>query len=285
MKRNIESVVILANSTKAKVYEVLEHLKAYFASMNIGVSVVMLSSSVEDLSLCVPACDLAISLGGDGTVLTSVAILKKHKVPILAVNLGTFGYITDTPLSDVERVFEEYLNGQTGTNSRMMLDTIVQRQGNVVFEASSLNDVTVSASAKAKMAKISMYVNGVHGASLRSDGLILATPTGSTAYSLAAGGPILDDSLDAIIINPICPFAMSVRPIVVNSGSEITLKIPRQSTDVSLTCDGHEAFALKEGDVVTVKQSLDRAVFVTNSGKKFIEVLRDKLGWAGGFNA
>ena len=120
---------------------------------------------------------------------------------------------------------------------------------------------------------------------LKGDGLIIATPTGSTAYNLAAGGPILDASLDAIIINPICPFTMGVRPLVVTRDCSVMLSLPRQNTELSLTCDGHEVFSVKEGDQITVKQSEDRALFVKNPRRRFIEVLRDKLSWAGGFNA
>ena len=107
----------------------------------------------------------------------------------------------------------------------------------------------------------------------------------TTAYSLSAGGPIIDASLEAIIINPICPFTMSVRPLVVNRDSEIKLIIPRQNTEMSLTCDGHQVFSLMEGDEISVRQGKDRALFVENPGRRFIEVLRDKLAWAGGFNA
>ena len=199
--------------------------------------------------------------------------------------MGTFGYIAETSVDEVDRVFGEYLEGKAKILSRMMLDVSVYRKGKVVFSSSSLNDITVSAISHAKMAKVDLYVNDVLGAKLRGDGIIMATPTGSTAYSLAAGGPILDASLEAIIINPICPFAMSVRPLVVNKSSVIRLVMPRQNTEVSLTCDGHEVFSVKEGDEIVVSEGKSRALFVENSRRRFIEVLRDKLSWAGGFNA
>ena len=177
------------------------------------------------------------------------------------------------------------MEGKTDVLSRMMLDVCVRRGGKTVFSSSSLNDVTVSAISHARMVKVNLFVNDVLGAYLRADGIIIATPTGSTAYSLAAGGPILDASLEAIIINPICPFTMGVRPLVVNKDSEIRLGMPRQNTEVSLTCDGHEVFSVVEGDEILVRQGASRALFVENRKRKFIEVLRDKLSWAGGFNA
>ncbi|MFC2821885.1 MAG: NAD(+)/NADH kinase, partial [Spirochaetales bacterium] len=212
-------------------------------------------------------------------------ILKACSVPILAVNFGTFGYIAETPISEMIRVFEEYRSGKTDVLSRMMLDVSVKRDGKKVFSSSSLNDVTVSAISHARMAMVNLYVNDILGAILKGDGIIIATPTGSTAYSLSAGGPILDASLDAIIINPICPFTMSVRPLVVNKNSKIKLILPHQNTEVSLTCDGHEVFSVQEGDEILVTRCMHRVYFVENSRRKFIEVLRDKLGWAGGFNA
>ncbi len=283
--RNIRKVVILANSSKANVQDMSNEFLGYLSSRGIEGLVMELSSTVEDLSLCVPDCDLVVSLGGDGTVLTCAVLLKGRDIPILAVNMGTFGYIAETHVTEIYRVFEEFQSGSSGVYSRMMLDVSVVREGSVVFSSSSLNDVTVSAISHARMARMNLYVNDVLGAKLKGDGIILATPTGSTAYSLAAGGPILDASLDAIIINPICPFTMSVRPLVVNKDSRIKLDLPRQNTEVSLTCDGHEVFSVKEGDEIRVVQGRYRALFVENSNRRFIEVLREKLGWAGGFNA
>ncbi len=283
--RGIRKVVILANSTKANIHGICKDFVDYLSESGIEGIVMMLSSTLDDLKLDVPDCDLVVSLGGDGTVLTCAVLLKGRSIPILAVNMGTFGYIAETPVMDICRVFEEYRSGKTDVYSRMMLDVSIKREGKIVFSSCSLNDVTVSAISHARMAKMDLYVNGVLGAKLKGDGIIIATPTGSTAYSLAAGGPILDASLDAIIINPICPFTMSVRPLVVNKDSQIMLGIPRQNTDVSLTCDGHEVFSVREGDEIYVSQGKDRALFVENSRRVFIEVLRDKLGWAGGFNA
>ncbi|MCQ2412267.1 MAG: NAD(+)/NADH kinase [Sphaerochaetaceae bacterium] len=284
-KRQIRRVAIIANSTKPNVQEICDRFVKYFNSYGISTCVVMLTSTVIDLNTEAPNCDLAVSLGGDGTVLTCVAILKEKAIPILAVNFGTFGYIAETPVDEMEKVFESYLNRASGIYTRMMLDVTVRRNDDVVFHSSSLNDVTVSTISNARMARMDMYVNGILASKLKADGLILATPTGSTAYSLAAGGPILDASLDAIIVNPICPFTMSVRPLVVNQDSVIRLVIPKQNTDLSITCDGHEAFSVFEGDEITITKGENRAVFVEKPDRKFIEVLRDKLGWAGGFNA
>lgn len=284
-ERHIRKVVILGNPGKRNVDDMFFRLTAFFSQKGIESCLVRLSSSEEDLSLDVPECDLAVSLGGDGTVLTCAGLLKGRGIPILAVNFGTFGYIADTAADDFERVFNDYAAGRSGVLSKMMLDVSVTRKGNEVFSSSSLNDVTVSAISHARMARMELVVNGTFAAKLKGDGIIIATPTGSTAYSLAAGGPILDASLDAVIINPICPFTMGVRPLVVGEDSVIEIVLPSQNTDLSLTCDGHEVFSVMEGDTVSVRKGKSRALFVENSSRRFIEVLRDKLGWAGGFNA
>ena len=283
--RTVEKVVILANTSKKEINAACGRFESFLNGIGIGSTVVALSSSAEDYSLDVPSCDLVVSFGGDGTVLTCAGLLKGRGIPILAVNMGTFGYITETSADEAQSVFRQYLEDETDVFSRMMLDVTVERGGKEVFSSSSLNDVTVSAVSHAKMAKISLYVNGTLAAGLKGDGIIIATPTGSTAYSLAAGGPILDASLDAIIVNPICPFTMGVRPLVVNRDSEINLVLPHQNTDVSLTCDGHDVFFVRENDVITVREGQSRVLFVRNPGRSFIEVLRDKLSWAGGFNA
>ena len=284
-ERKISKAVVLANSTKPDVDEISSSIMSQLQSRGIECEVIRLSSTASDLRIGVPDCDMAISLGGDGTVLTCAELLKGRGIPILAVNFGTFGYIAETPTEELWRVFEDYRSGRTDVIRRMMLDVSVVRGGKEVFSSSSLNDVTVSAISHARMARIDLYVNGILAANLRGDGLIVATPTGSTAYSLAAGGPILDASLDAIVINPICPFTMGVRPLVVNRDSVVKMVLPRRTTDVSLTCDGHEVFSVDEGDEITVTQGKHQALFIANSRRRFIEVLRDKLGWAGSFNA
>lgn len=285
MKRTVEKVVILANTARKGIGPVCDQFRRSLQEKKIESITLELTSTEDDLLLRIPDCDLAVSFGGDGTVLTCAGLLKGRNIPILAVNMGSFGYMAETSVDELEKVFTDYLQDKTGVFSRMMLDVSVRREGKTVFSSSSLNDVTVSAISHAKTARLGLFVNGILCANLKGDGIIIATPTGSTAYSLAAGGPILDANLDAIIINPICPFTMGVRPLVVEKDNLITIEIPRQNTELSLTCDGHEVFSLTEGDCIEVGQSKDRALFVKNPGRRFIEVLRDKLSWAGGFNA
>ena len=284
-RRTVERVALLANTSKKEIAAACDRFGCYLKENGINSLLLQLNSSPEDLKLNVPDCNLAVSFGGDGTVLTCAKLLKGRGIPILAVNMGNFGYIAETSVDELESVFVQYLEGKTDIYSRMMLDVEVSRKGSAVFSSSALNEITVSAFSHARMANLDLRINETLCAKLKGDGIIIATPTGSTAYSLSAGGPILDASLDAIIINPICPFTMGVRPLVVEKDNLILISVPRQNTELSLTCDGHEVFSLKEEDTISVRQSADRALFVKNPGRSFIEVLRDKLSWAGGFNA
>jgi len=284
-KRTVDSVLIFANSTKPSVEELTKDMCSFFNQREIETQVISLSSTSKDEKIEVSYADLAISLGGDGTVLTCAAAVNELRIPIMAVNLGTFGYITETSAYEYKEVFEDYITGKTKVFERMMLSSGVIRDRNLVFSSIALNDMTISALSMSKLVNLTLKIDSVLAADLKADGLIVASPTGSTAYSLAAGGPILDASLNAIIVNPICPFAMSVRPLVVSDKSIVTVEIPRQKTEIALSADGHEMFPLKEGDLVVIKRGYDDAFFVGNRRRNFIEVLRDKLGWAGGFNA
>jgi NAD+ kinase len=281
----VKDVLIFVNSTKPGAQELADDMRKFFSSKKISTTFVMLSSTEDDCSIHVFKADLAISLGGDGTVLTCAAALAKLQVPIMAVNLGTFGYITNTSANEYKEVFDDFVQDRYEPTERMMLQTKVQRAGKVVFEAIALNDMTIGACSMSKLVHLSLSIDGIKAAGLKSDGIIFATPMGSTAYSLAAGGPILDASMRAIIVNPICPFAMSVRPLVVHDRSVLRVDIPAQRTPIAISADGHGLFELQEGDVVTVQKSACSALFLVNDRRNSIEVLRDKLGWAGGFNA
>ena len=281
----VKNIIVFVNSTKPGAQALADEMRRFFSTKNISTTFIMLSSTVDDSLVQVSKADLAISLGGDGTVLTCASALAELEVPIMAVNLGTFGYITNTSADEYKEVFEDFVQDRYAPTERMMLETKVERAGEVVFEARALNDMTIGACSMSKLVHLSLSINGVRAAGLKSDGIIFATPMGSTAYSLAAGGPILDASMNAIIVNPICPFAMSVRPLVVHDKSILRVDIPAQRTPIAISADGHGLFELQEGDVVTVQKSNCSALFLVNDRRNSIEVLRDKLGWAGGFNA
>ncbi|MCF0238259.1 MAG: NAD(+)/NADH kinase [Sphaerochaetaceae bacterium] len=282
----IKSAIIFTNTKRESIKEALPGIISFLEDKKgIAVKIIDLSYTVEDLKIKAIEGDLAISLGGDGTVLTCAAILKDSSMPVLGVKLGTFGYITETTTDEFEEVFNAFEKGETPIQERLMIEASVVRKDKTIFKTVALNDFTISGKSFAKLVKLNLSVNDVLAANIKGDGLIIATPTGSTAYSLAAGGPILEASLKALIINAICPFSMNVRPLVVSDSSQIIIDIPVQGVKLAITSDGHEVYDLEDNDKVIIKKSTSKVLFVENPKRQFIEIVRDRLGWAGGFNA
>lgn len=281
----INKIAIFANLKRPMVSETISEMEQYFAQHKIELEVVPLKNTTDDNDIQPPCADLAVSLGGDGTVLTCASILENTEIPLLAVNLGTFGYLAEVPLTEYKEIFEDYKIGKSSVLERMRLSAVVYRNNKPVYETSALNEITVASATKAKIAKFSLTINGTLAANLRADGIILATPSGSTAYNLSAGGPILDAEIRSIIVNPICPFTMGARPLVISEKSVCRIDVPPQSGFLVLTSDGHHVFPLESEDYIIVHESKRQTFLVENKKRKFIEVLRCKLGWAGGFNA
>ncbi len=162
----------------------------------------------------------------------------------------------------------------------------VTREGRTIFASHGLNDVVVSAVGISKVVSLRLHLNETLLGTFRADGIIVATPTGSTAYSLAAGGPIVDSEMEALVVTPVCPFTLSNRPIVVSGDDVITIEVEqRQRTELSMTVDGQEHLALQEGDLITVERSRSRAMLALSNKRNFYEVVRSKLNWSGGTNA
>jgi NAD+ kinase len=232
--------------------------------------------------------DIGISLGGDGTVLFAVRAMAPQGVPVMPINLGTLGFIASVVPEKWEEEFSLWEKGKAVISKRLMLNVIVERKEKKVFELSCLNDAVISASGIAKLIRLEVETETAAGEHIdlgrfRSDGLIVATPTGSTGYSVAAGGPIIDPEMDVVIINPICPFTLSNRPIVVPSDERvITLVELEQRSSVLLTIDGQITEPLEPGDKVITRSAPYRAMLISSDREVFYRALRTKLGWSGG---
>jgi NAD+ kinase len=225
---------------------------------------------------------IAFSLGGDGTVLYAARTMAPLGVPVFPVNLGTLGFIAAIHAEEWRGVFESWLLGTAELSRRLMLDAAVQRKGREVFRGICLNDVVISASGIAKIIKLRVSSGDMSLGEYRSDGLIAATPTGSTAYSVAAGGPILDPELEALIINPICPFTLSHRPIVLPVGETVTVEVgAEQRSGVLLTVDGQITEALEPGDKILIAKAPQPALLVASGRGSFYQALRTKFSWLG----
>jgi NAD+ kinase len=223
--------------------------------------------------------DLCVVVGGDGTLLAAARSLAGRPCPILGVNLGGLGFMTETGPEESGEVLEEVLLGRSSVGRRMTLDAALVRGRRVVARETVLNDVVIAKSALARMIELEVAIDGAEVTRYRADGLIVATPTGSTAYSLSAGGPIIHPEMAALLIAPICPHTLTLRPLVVPAGAAIEVTLATPDSEVFLTLDGQVGHPLRGGDRVQVRRGAQPVLMVTSRRRSYYEVLRRKLRW------
>jgi len=233
---------------------------------------------VKDEELA-PAVDLILVLGGDGTMIATARMLGDTEVPVLGVNYGGLGYLAEFRIEELYTALESILAGHYAVEKRVMLSVELMRGEEYVTRNRVLNDVVINKSALARIIEIEASLNQQFVNSFRADGLIVSTPTGSTAYNLSAGGPVIYPSMNAVVITPICPFTLSNRPIVVPDESLIELRLITQNEDVALTLDGQVGFPLKPEDRVVIRKSNTSFNLVQPMNRNYFDVLRDKLRW------
>ncbi|HVC47753.1 MAG TPA: NAD(+)/NADH kinase [Terracidiphilus sp.] len=222
---------------------------------------------------------LVIVLGGDGTLLSVARIFAAAGTPILGVNLGYLGFLTEIRLSELYPTLEGWCKKCHSLEERTMLHAAVCREGSEVAAFEALNDVVVSKSDMARMGEFAVGLEGKPVAQFRADGVIVSTPTGSTAYTLAANGPILTPDVDAMVVTPICPHLLTLRPIVVRGDALLTVRVHATPAQGLLTVDGQQVFALEPGDEVRCRRSEYTVKLVRLSESGFFEALRNKLSW------
>jgi NAD+ kinase len=223
--------------------------------------------------------DLMLVLGGDGTMIATGRMLGDNQVPVIGVNYGGLGYLAEFPIEELFPALEAILAGEYKVQQRLMLSVELWRGDEIVTRNRVLNDVVVNKSALARIIEIEAYLNDQFVSSFRADGLIVATPTGSTAYNLSAGGPIIFPSMNAMVITPICPFTLSNRPIVVPDDSVIEIRLITKNEEVALTLDGQVGCNLQAGDRILIRKSRTAFNLVQPPNRNYFEVLRDKLKW------
>jgi len=228
----------------------------------------------------IPSCaEMIIVLGGDGTLLSVARLVGSHEVPILGVNLGGLGFLTEITLEELYRVLERVIQGDFVTDERVVFHAAVIRRGERLAEFIVLNDAVINKGALARIIDLETTINGEYLTTFKSDGLIISTPTGSTAYNLSAGGPIVYPSLHCIIITPICPHTLTNRPIVIPDDVEVRAILKSKQQEVILTLDGQQGFVLEFGDVVEVKKAEGKILLIKSPYRHYFEVLREKLKW------
>lgn len=224
--------------------------------------------------------DLMLVLGGDGTMLAAARMLAGSNVPILGVNLGGLGFLTTVSANDLTRCLGEALQGKLKIEDRMMLVARVLRRGEEVCKHTVLNDVVIHKGELARMIELELRIDSERVTEMMADGLIFSTPTGSTAYNLSAGGPILYPTERAIVITPICPHTLSNRPLIISADSVVEVEGGEGGEERLLTLDGQQGVRLEMGDRVEVKRAEFPSRFVSSPEKTFYEILRTKLSWA-----
>lgn len=276
---------IVVKPNKAEAISLAQELIGWLGQRNIRVYLDSSVASAINPSFSCPReemskwADLLIVLGGDGTLLSAVRYLDGENVPILGVNLGGLGFLTEITLEELYPVLERTLEGKVETEKRMKLNATVLRHGKKEGEYAVLNDIVISKSVLARIVNLRNSINGIYVTTYRGDGVIISTPTGSTAYSLAAGGPIVYPSMDSVLITPICPHTLTNRPLLIPDRATVEFTLETEESDVRLTLDGQVGCALLPFDRVVITKAKSHVFFVKSPFKDYFEILRTKLKW------
>jgi NAD+ kinase len=230
----------------------------------------------ENLALC---SDLLIVLGGDGTLLSAARMAAERKVPILAVNLGGLGFLTTVSQDEIYVILEEIFSGKHRVSERVMIEAEIVRGGSTIRRQIALNDAVLNKAALARIMDLELRIDGEYVTTYKADGLILSTPTGSTAYSLAAGGPIVYPIVEAFVVTPICPHTLTNRPLVIPDSAKIEIDFKAEDDAVFLTLDGQVGIELTRGDHIVVRKAQEKLFLVRPAKKTYFGILRSKLKW------
>ncbi|MHC1742637.1 MAG: NAD(+)/NADH kinase [Syntrophobacteraceae bacterium] len=280
-------ITIIYKRSRSEAADLALKLKRWLESLNILVNC---QQNVDDSrgrirtaeypTLEMPAdCDAIIVLGGDGTFLSVARFLDRCSTPVVGVNLGGLGFLTEIAQEVCFKEIERIVNGDYEIEERMRLSVSVEREDREVFRLSVLNDAVINKGALARIVDLKTRINGRQLTDYRADGLIVATPTGSTAYNLSAGGPIVYPTAQAIVLTPICPFTLSDRPIILPADVTLLVELGDPSEDVALTCDGQVGFALAPSDRIVITRAATPLRLIKPPSIDYFEILRTKLRW------
>ena len=281
-------IALITNSGGSKITETLQTVTEFLRARGLEVSLdescaALLPDSglptVTETELP-ETCDMAIAIGGDGTMLKAARLLANHHIPLLGINRGQLGFLADIPAESVEEHLEQILTGNFVEDERFQLHCQVDRDKETIIESDAFNDVVIQRWNIAKLIQLTTYINGKLVNTQRSDGLIIASPTGSTAYALSGGGPILHPALDALVLVPICPHTLSNRPLVIEGNNTIEVVVGTPEIDhARLTCDGEMECELVAGDRITIRKKQNKIRLIHPSDHDHFSILRAKLNW------
>lgn len=282
----MKNVVIVSKPGKAELQEVVPRLAADLKNRGYGVIVDVETAvylpghqTIQRSEIAEHSPAFVIVLGGDGTLLAAARSVGKADIPLLPVNLGSLGFLTEVKLAELFDSVDAVVNKKVQTDLRSVIHCEVLRKNDRLSEYEALNDVVITKSTIARMTEVDVLVDGNFVANYKADGVIISTPTGSTAYSLAAGGPVLEPTVAAFVITPVSPHALTNRPLVVRDSAEIEMIVKSTNEEAFLTVDGQSGMPVLEGDRVICRRSGHQIRLLRLPGRTFFDVLRAKLKW------
>lgn len=286
----MKSVAIVLNPDKAEAVRLAQELVPWLQSRGVlvmaehtsAVGMGLPSLSRDEIELV--KADFALVMGGDGTLLRASRIMTPAGVPMFPLRFGEFGFMTDTEPEDAEMALVEILDGRYRIDERMTLNACVHRDKERITTSTALNDMVIAKGPLSRMLRLPTNISGKYMATYAADGLIIATPTGSTAYSLSAGGPLVTPDLKVIILTPICPHTLSVRTLIISSKETVEVSVQTDVGDVVLTVDGQHCIKLLPGDKVTVQDAGHKAKLIAVLDMTFYDKLRTRMKWGDRFD-
>jgi len=277
---NLPKLIIFGDPKKNQVAEAIEEFKAFAK----GKADIVASCNIEDSKPDIPEkCDFAVVFGGDGSIISAGRSLRKSKVPVIGINLGKLGFLAEFSVEELKQYFDDIISGKASIEKRMMLNCEVfstSDKSQTKFSSTAINDVFITAGPSHRTIGLQVSVNGQPVADFLGDGLIISSPTGSTAYNLSAGGPILDSSMEAMVITPICPHSLSSRPIVIEANKKIEISRLQPDEGMTISIDGQGTFKLSDADIAAIARDKSDFLVVNNPLRTRWDTLATKLGWA-----
>jgi NAD+ kinase len=277
---SLPRLVIFGDPKKGPVAEAMKDFEQFLTGKAEIADVCHIAQCTTDI---LRDCDFAVVLGGDGSIISAARTLSEASVPVIGVNLGKLGFLAEFSVREFKDSYDDIIAGQAPVEKRMMLGCRVRRRaddGRETFHSKAVNDVFITAGPPFRVIELKIAVDGQHVAGCVSDGLIVSTPTGSTAYNLSAGGPILAGSMEAMVITAICPHCLSFRPIVIDAGSTVEISCQKINEGTTVSVDGQISSSLSFGDVVAVAREKSSFLVVSNPMRTRWDTLATKLGWA-----
>lgn len=280
----IESVALISKRNLEKQHAVFDKVFHYLTSkgkkvyMEERVAKILKLTSYQKFLPSSTKVDLILVMGGDGTILRVLSMMKDFKARLLGINMGHLGFLSEIPPAQLTKTLDKIFAGKYTIDKRMMLDVELHRNGKKVKKLHALNEVAVSQATLSRLINLKTKIDGRKLANFRADGLLVATPTGSTAYSLSAGGPIVHPSLNALILTPVCPHSFNQKPVVLPDDKKIEITVESDYKSINMTVDGQQNVKLKNGDVITIKK-YGHVEFLRLPTEHYFMNLRSKLGW------